>query len=78
MAPPAAGQLFVLRRSDFERSMEVNPEARTMMKHPAEARLALNTVETGDQNDVQAFSELALMFDEIAHVFQHNETKRVE
>jgi hypothetical protein len=32
MAPPAAGQLFVLRPSDFERFMEVNPEARTMMK----------------------------------------------
>jgi hypothetical protein len=68
--------LFVLRPSDFERFMKVNPEARTMMKHPAEVRLAPNNVETGDQNDVQAFGELA--FDEIAHVFQHNETKRVE
>jgi len=35
-------QLLVLRRSDFERFMEANPEARAMIKQAAGARLAIN------------------------------------
>lgn len=36
-------QLLVLRRSDFERFMETNPEARAAINRIAEARLAMNT-----------------------------------
>ncbi|MGO8865524.1 MAG: cation:proton antiporter [Alphaproteobacteria bacterium] len=38
-------QLLVLRRSDFERFMEANPEARATINRVAEARLAMNSSE---------------------------------
>ncbi len=38
-------QLLVLRRSDFERFMAVNPEARATIERLAEVRLAMNTAE---------------------------------
>ncbi len=44
-------QLLVLRRSDFERFMAANPEARTAINRVAEARLAMNTSERGKTVD---------------------------
>ncbi|HYB55323.1 MAG TPA: cation:proton antiporter, partial [Alphaproteobacteria bacterium] len=44
-------QLLVLRRSDFERFMAANPEARTTINRVAEARLAMNTSERGKTVD---------------------------
>ena len=44
-------QLLVLRRPDFERFMEVNPEARTTIERLAEARLAMNAVKASKTID---------------------------
>jgi hypothetical protein len=38
-------------------------------------RYRLATSATDNQNDVQAFSELAIMFDEMAYAFQRHEAK---
>ncbi len=38
-------QFLVLRRSDFERFMAANPDARAVIKRVADARLAINTAE---------------------------------
>jgi monovalent cation:H+ antiporter, CPA1 family len=47
-------QLLVLRRSDFERFMAANPEARATIKRIADARLAINTSERAMSPDSQA------------------------
>jgi CPA1 family monovalent cation:H+ antiporter len=44
-------QLLVLRRSDFERFMEANPEARAMIKQAADARLAINASDRATSPD---------------------------
>jgi monovalent cation:H+ antiporter, CPA1 family len=44
-------QLLVLRRSDFERFMKANPEARGTIARVAEARLAINTSERAKSSD---------------------------
>jgi CPA1 family monovalent cation:H+ antiporter len=44
-------QLLVLRRSDFERFMEANPEARAMIKQAADARLAINSSDRATSPD---------------------------
>ena len=44
-------QLLVLRRSDFERFMAANPEARATINRVAEARLAMNTSGRGKTVD---------------------------
>ncbi len=44
-------RLLVLRRSDFERFMEANPEARATINRVAEARLAMNTSEQAKSSE---------------------------
>jgi len=46
-------QLLVLRRSDFERFMETNPEARAMIKQIADSRLAINSAERANSPDAR-------------------------
>jgi Na+:H+ antiporter len=47
-------QLLVLRRSDFERFMEANPEARSAINRIAEDRLAMNASERARSSDSPA------------------------
>ena len=44
-------QLLALRRFDFERFMETNPEVRAIIKRVADARLAMNTSERAKSSD---------------------------
>ena len=44
-------QLLVLRRSDFERFMKVNPDAKAKINRVAEARLAMNSLERPTPSD---------------------------
>ena len=44
-------QLLVLRRSDFERFMEANPEARAAINRVVEGRLAMNASDRGKSSD---------------------------
>jgi CPA1 family monovalent cation:H+ antiporter len=47
-------QLLVLRRSDFERFMEANPEAKATINRIAEGRLAMNISEQAKSSDSPA------------------------